>query len=194
MSGAVPPPVARPLGRAAGVPRPVCPGCGWWCVETLPLPHGVRPCRHLLKGVAVGGAFRRCEGRLGLGASLPSGRAVGLCHPRALGTGVRAWGPGIVPLVCMPRGGCVPQGCWGLSPGGWPATVVRVVWCQALSLFRPLVLWGGQPGFPDPCIPRAVGAGVGAQHRPHSVRPCGPALCAAGVAEGRPRGGWLSPL
>ena len=28
VSGAVPPPAARPLGRAAGVPRPVCPGCG----------------------------------------------------------------------------------------------------------------------------------------------------------------------
>ena len=28
MSGAVPPPAARPLGRAAGVPRPVCSGCG----------------------------------------------------------------------------------------------------------------------------------------------------------------------
>ena len=29
VSGAVPPPAARSLGRAAGVPRPVCPGCGW---------------------------------------------------------------------------------------------------------------------------------------------------------------------
>ena len=28
VSGAVPPPTARPLGRAAGVPQPVCPGCG----------------------------------------------------------------------------------------------------------------------------------------------------------------------
>ena len=28
MSGAVPPPAARPLERAARVPRPVCPGCG----------------------------------------------------------------------------------------------------------------------------------------------------------------------
>ena len=28
-SGAPPPPTARPLGRAAGVPWPVCPGCGW---------------------------------------------------------------------------------------------------------------------------------------------------------------------
>ena len=46
-------------------------------------------------------------------------------------------------------------------------------------------LWGGQPGFRDPCVPGAVGAGVGTQHRPHSVRPCGPALHAVGVAEGR---------
>ena len=29
VSGAVPPPTARPLRRAAGVPRPVCSGCGW---------------------------------------------------------------------------------------------------------------------------------------------------------------------
>ena len=28
VSGAVPPPVTRPLGRAARVPRPVCSGCG----------------------------------------------------------------------------------------------------------------------------------------------------------------------
>ena len=28
VSGAVPPPAARPLERAAGVPRPVCPRCG----------------------------------------------------------------------------------------------------------------------------------------------------------------------
>ena len=30
---------------------------------------------------------------------------------------------------------------------------------------------------------------MGTQHRPHSVRPCGLALLAVGVAEGRPRGG-----
>ena len=75
------------------------------------------------------------------------------------------------------------------SPGGWPATVVRGAWCQALSLPRPPVLWSGQPGFRDPCVPGAVGAGVGTQHRPHSVRPCGPALLTVGVAEGRSRGG-----
>ena len=84
---------------------------------------------------------------------------------------------------------------WGAVPGGgWPATVVRGVWCQALSLPRPPVLWGGQPGYRDPCVPGAVGAGMGTQHRFHSVRPCGPALLAVGVAEGRPRGGCLPPL
>ena len=100
------------------------------------------------------------------------------------------WGPNTVPLACMPYGGCVPWGWWGAVPGGGrPATVVRGVWCQALSLPRAPVLWSGQPGFRDPCVPGAVGAGVGTQHRPHSVRLCGPALLAVGVAEGRSRGG-----
>ena len=49
-------------------------------------------------------------------------------------------------------------------------------------------------GFRDPCVPGAVDAGVWTLHRPHSVRPCGPALLAVGVAEGRPRGGCLPPL
>ena len=77
----------------------------------------------------------------------------------------------------------------GCPRGGWPASVVRGVWCQALSLPRPPVLWSGRPGFRDPCVPGAVGAGVGTQHRPHSVRPCRLALLAVGVAEGRPQEG-----
>ena len=80
------------------------------------------------------------------------------------------------------------------SPGGVPSTVVRGAWCQALSLPRPLVLWSVQPGFRDPCAPGAVDAGVWTQHRPHSVRPCGPALFAVGVAEGHPRGGLPSTV
>ena len=75
------------------------------------------------------------------------------------------------------------------SPGGVPSTVVRGAWCQAPSLPRPLVLRSVQPGFRDPRVPGAVDAGMWTQHRPHSVRPCGPALLAVGVAEGRPRGG-----
>ena len=119
------------------------------------------------------------------------------------------WGP---PPTCCGCG-CVGVGAqhcplglhalWGLRAagvaggrprGGWPATAVRSAWCQALSLPRPPVLWSGQPGFRDPCVPGAVDAGVGTQHQPRSVRPCGPALLAVGVAEGRPRWGCLPPL
>ena len=99
------------------------------------------------------------------------------------------------PLGLHALSGLHAAGVVGCCPRvGWPATVVRGVWCQALSLPRPPVLWGGQPGFRDPCVPGAVGAGLGTQHRSHSVRPCGLALLAVGVAEGRPRGGCLPPL
>ena len=137
VSGAVPPPTARPPERAARVPRPVCPGCGR-CGRVDPAPAPQRaPMR---AGVA------RCGG---------GGRA---------------------------------------SPGGVPSTVVWGAWCQALSLPRPPVLWSGQPGSRVPRVPGAVDAGVWTQHRPHSVCPCGPALFAVGVAEGRTRGGCLPPL
>ena len=137
VSGAVPPPAARPLKQAARVPGPVCPGCGR-CRHGDPAPAPQRA--PLRDGVA------RCGG-----------------------------------------GG-------GASPGGVPSTIMRGVWCQALFPRRQPVLWSGQPGFCDPYVPGAVGVGVGTQHRPHSVRPCGPALLAVGVAEGRPRGGCLPPL
>ena len=68
---------------------------------------------------------------------------------------------------------------------------MRGIWCQALSLPPPPVLWCGQPGFSDPCVPGAAGAGVGTQHRPHSVRPCGPALLAVEWRKGIPGGGAL---
>ena len=77
---------------------------------------------------------------------------------------------------------------------GWPATVVRGVWCQALSLLQPAVPWGGQSGFRDLCAPGAVGAGVGTQHQPHSVRPCGLGLLTVEAAEGLPPGGCLPLL
>ena len=136
MSGAVPPPAARPLERAARVPRPVCPGCGRYG-RVYPAP-----------------APQRAPLRAGLARRGDGGRA---------------------------------------SPGGVPSTVVRGAWCQALSLPRPPVLWSGRPGFRDPRFPGAVDAGMWTQHRPHSVRPCGPALPAVGVAEGRSRVGCLPP-
>ena len=152
------------------------------------------------KGVPGGGAFHRCEGRLRSGAPPPPtahplggllGAVTHMLWSRACGCG----GPTLSPLACMPCGGCVPRGWRGAVPGGgWPATVARGVWCQALSLPLPPVLTGGRPGSRDQCVPGAVGAGVGTQHRPHSVRPCEPALLAVGVAEGRPWGGCLPPL
>ena len=82
----------------------------------------------------------------------------------------------------------------GRPQGGSPATVLWDIWCQALSLPRPPVLWSGRPGFRDPCVPRAVNVGVGTKHQPESVRPCRAGLLAVGVAEGRPRGGVPSSI
>ena len=128
-------------------------------------------------------------------------RAPPLVLPRSLApSGVLVGGrsgPGspLPGFDCTPCGGCVSRGWWGALPGGgWPANVVRGVWCQALSLPRPPDLWGGQPGYRHPCVPGAVGVGVGTQHQFHSVRPCGPVLLAVGVAEGRPRGGVPSTV
>ena len=104
---------------------------------------------------------------------------------RACGCG----GPTLSPWPACPVGAACRGGGGGPSPGG-----VACHRCEgrlvALSLPRPPVLWGGQLGYRDPCVPGAVGAGVWTQHRLfHSARPCGPALLAMGVAEGRPRGG-----
>ena len=206
MSGAVPPPAARPLGRAAGVPRPVCPGCGR-CGRGDPAPAPQRA--PLWAGVARCGGGRRASP-----GGVPSIVVRGVCGqalplPRLPAHWSGCWGP--LPTCCG-RGsvGVGAQHCplglhalWGLRAagmvggrprGGWPATVLRGVWCQALFLPRPPVLWGGQPGFRDPCVPGVVGAGVGTQPRPHGARPCGPALPAVGVEEGRPRGRCRSPL
>ena len=141
----------------------------------------------------MGGAFHRCEGRLKSGTvPPPTARPRGGC-----------WGP---PTTCCGRG-CVDVGAqhcplglhalWGLHAagvaggrprGGRPATVVRGAWCQAVSLPRPPILWSGQPGFRVPCVPGAVGAGVGTQHRPHSVRPCGRRCSLWGWRKGVPGG------
>ena len=208
MSGAVPPPAARPPERAAGVPRPVCPGCGrCWRVDPAPAPQRAP----LRAGVArCGGGGRASPG--GVPSTVVRGAwCQALPLPRSLV--LRSVQPGFRD-PCVP--GAVDAGVWiqhrphsvrpcgpallavgvaeGRPRGGLPSTVVRGAWCQALSLPRPLVLRSVQPGFRDPCVPGAVDAGVWTQHRPHSVRPCGPALLAVGVAEGRPRGGLSSTV
>ena len=199
MLGAVPPPAARPLERVAGVPRPVCPGCGH-CGRGDPAPAPKRaPLRAGVGRCGGGGRASQggclppwCEGHLRSGAVPPSttrllgallGSATHVLWARMCGCGG--------PTLHCPSG---LHALWGLPAAGWPATIARGAWCQALSLPRQPVLWSGRPGFRDPCVPGAVGAGVGTQHRPHNVRPCGPALLAVGVAEGRLQGGCLPPL
>ena len=205
MAGAVPPSTARPLEQAARVPRPVCPGCGR-CGRGDPAP--APQCAPLRAGVArCGGGGRASPGgvlstvvRGAWCQALPLPRPPVLwsgqpgfrvpCVPDAVGAGVgtqhrphsvRPCGPALLSV------GVAEGRPWG----GVLSTVVRGAWCQALSLPRPPVLWSGQPGFCDPRVPGAVDAGVWTQQRPHSVRPCGPALLAVGVAEGRPRGDAL---
>ena len=144
------------------------------------------------KGVPGGGAFHHCEGRLRSGAvSPPTARPLGgllgsathVLWARVCGCG----GPTLSPWPACPVGAACRGGGGGPSPGGWIATVVRGAWCQALSLPQPPVLWSGQPGFRDPCVLSAVGAGVGTQHRPHSVRPLRAIVARCGV------GGRASP-
>ena len=151
------------------------------------------------KGVPGRGAFHCCEGRLRSGAPPPpTARPLGgllesvthMLGAPACGCG----GPSLPPWPACPVGAACRGGGGRPSPGGWPATVARSVWCQVLSLLLPPVLWGGRPGSRNPCVPGAVGAGVGTEHRPSSVRPCGPALLAVGVPEGHPRGGCLPLL
>ena len=218
VSGAVPPPAARLWSGQPEFRDPCVPGAVGAGVGTQHRPHSVRLCGPALLavGVAEGRPRQGCLPPLSGASEVrrcpspdcpPTGRAVGVRHPRAVGTGVWVWGPNTVPLACMPCGGRLPRRWWGAVPGGgWPATVVRGVWCQALSLPQPPVLWSGQPGFRDPCVPGAVGAGVGTQHRPPTRAPlrAGVARCGGGRrtspgggafhhCEGRLRSGAVPP-
>ena len=62
----------------------------------------------------------------------PTGRAVGVRYPPAVGGGVRVLGPYSVPLACTPCGGCVPRGgsvafvCRGAGWGGGACAVPPV--------------------------------------------------------------------
>ena len=202
VSDAVPPPAARPLGRLVRVPRPVCPGCGR-CgrADTQHRPHIMRPCgpASLAVGVAEGrprgGAFHGCEGRLMSGAPPPPAvRSLGgLLGSTTHVLWARAWGcggPTLPPWPACPVGAACRGGGGGPSPGGWPAPVVRGVWCQALSLPRPPVLCGGQLGHRDPCVPGAVGAGVGTQqHAPTACALAGRRCSLWGRRKGVPGGG-----
>ena len=129
MSGAVPSPSARPLGRAAGVPRPVCPGCGRCgrgdpapAPQRAPLRAGVAHCGDGRRASPGGGAFHHCEGRLRSGAPPPpTARLLGgllasathVLWARASGCG----GPTLSPWPVRPVGAAC-RGCVGGRPRG----------------------------------------------------------------------------
>ena len=188
-------------GGWPGFRDPCVPGAAGAGVGTLQGPHSVRPCRRALRAVGVaegrprGGYLPSLRGVSKVQPSHfpdypPSGRAVGVQYPRAVGAGVRVWEPSTVFLACMPCGGCVPRGRWGAVPGGaGPPPLQGASGARRCPPPRQPVLWGGRPGFGDPCVPGPVGVGVGTQHGFHSARPCGPVLRAVGAAGGRPPGG-----
>ena len=206
VSGAVPPPAARSLGRAAGVLRPAFPWARLvWALgpSVGPTVCGLASRRCVLwgwrEGVPGGVALCRCERCLSSGALPPPAvRPQGWLWgslPTCCGRGCAGVGPQHRPfgLHALRRAVC----CGGggrLSPGGWISTVVRGVWCKALSLPRPPVPWSGQPGFRDPCFPGAVVVGVGTQHRPQACALASRRCALWGWRGGVPRGGCPAPL
>ena len=148
------------------------------------------------EGIPGGDASRHCEGSLGSGAGPPSaarpkggqsGSAAHVLWARVCGRG----GPALSLWRACPARGCVLRG-WreAVLEGGSPLRVLWGVWCQALSLTRPPVPGGGQPGFVD----RVFRAQVVWAWPPSSSGPTGCALasrpCAlCGWREGVPGGG-----
>ena len=130
VSGAVPPPTARPLGRAAGVPRPVCSGCGGCgrgdqgpAPQLAPLQAGVARCGSGGRASPGGAAFHRCEGRLRSGAPPPPTACPlgGLLRPATHVLWARVCGcagPTLSPWPACPVGAACRRGGGGPSPGG----------------------------------------------------------------------------
>ena len=106
---ACPAPVPCSVWRAwGGAVRSRFPPTWLWAVGVAEgRPRG--GCLSLLRGAS---GVRRCPSP----DCPPTGRAVGVRYPRAVGAGVWVWGPNTVPLACTPCGGCVPRGWWGAVP------------------------------------------------------------------------------
>ena len=178
------------LGTGRAVPRGPCPSA---CRAPVPCPvwrawgGAVRsrfpPTWIGVVGVAEGrprgGCLPLLRGASGVRRSPspdcpPTGRAVGVRYPRAVGAGVRVWGPYSVPLVCTPCGGCVPR-------GGSVAFV-----CRGAG-------WGGGGGR-APCPPFVrPGGACGAGGRSASFRPsafAGQATKRVSLASFCPWGAW----
>ena len=114
------------LGAGRAVPRGPCPAAcpapvpcsvwrAWGGAVWSRFPPTWLGVVGLAKGRPRGGCLPLLRGasrvrRSPLPDCPPTGRAVGVRYPRALGAGVRVLGPFSVPLVCTPYGGCAPRG------------------------------------------------------------------------------------
>ena len=87
----------------------------------------------------------------------PTGRAVGVHYPRAVGLGPWVWGPNTVPLACTPCGGCVPRGWWKPSPYLAWGCAPPVGWVRGVRV--PEGGLGGGMGRPVRRAPRLCGRG-----------------------------------
>ena len=151
VSGAVPPLAARPLGRAARVPRPVCPECGC-CGRGDPAPAPRRA--PLRAGIARRGGGREASQRgvpfavvRGVwGQALPLPRLPALrvaCQgplPTCCGRWCAGWG-----ALHLPRGPCVLWGAarhgggGGRLGSGAPSSLLPALWARCrgpLAAFR----------------------------------------------------------
>ena len=184
VSGAVPPPAARPLGRAARVPRPVCPGCGrCGCGDPAPAPWRA-PLRASV--ARRGGGGRASPGgvpstvvRGVWGQALPLPRLPALwagCRgPLPTGCGCGGCGhgdPSPTPQRALLRAGFARCGCGSRAPGGGASCLgVGRPGSGALPPLtaRPL---GGLPGPTTYWLWVPGVAGVGTRHQPHSACSC----------------------
>ena len=191
MSGAVPPPTACPLERLAGVPQPVCPGCGrCGCGDPAPAPQraplraGVARCGGGGGASPGGAAYHHCEGRLRSGAvppptARPLGRLLGspptCCGRRCVGVGAQhcplglhaLWGLRAAGVVGgRPRGGVACHRCEGrLVSGAVPPPAARPLE-RAARVPRPVCPGCGRCGRGDPApAPRRAPLRVGVSRR-----------------------------
>ena len=212
-SGAVPPLAARPLGRAAGIPRPVCPGCGrCGCGDPAPAPRRA-PLRAGVArrgggGKASAGGVPSAVSRGVWGQALPLPWLPALwagCRgplPTGCGCGgVRAWGPVTNPTARALAGWlCALWGRHEGARGGAPPAWVWGVRGRALSHPRlPALLAGCRGPLPTGCGCGGVRAwGPVTNPTAHALACCGggmrmPGGVASCLHEGRPGSGALPP-
>ena len=175
VSGAVPPLADRRLGQAAGVPRPVCPGCGW-CGRGDPAPAPQRA--SLRAGVArCGGGGRASPGGwLFTVVRGVWGQALPLPRLPALRAG--CWGP---PPPCFGRG------CSGVAALHWPRGS-RALWGAARRGDRQGRLGSGAP----PSRLPALWAGCRSSLATCCGRRCGCVRCVWCLCDAC-RGAWCCP-